>query len=120
MATAYAPPEGFHAPEFNIDDFRSGAFQAAEQDYLDRLAVRCRENGTSDLLGKVVRWQRGDGYAEYMVWTTQPLALIHLPLGDAWSVEAALLRGLRVADIRAMVERDEKMAALFSAKREGQ
>jgi hypothetical protein len=116
MATVYAPPEGFTPPTFNLDDFRSGAFEAAEQDYLDRLAARCQANGTSPLLGKVVRWQRADGYAEYMVWTTSPLALLHLPLGDAWQVEDALIRGLRVSDVRAMVERDSALNALFGRK----
>jgi hypothetical protein len=118
MATVYSPPEGFDPPVLSIEDFRSGAYDAKEQAYIDALAARCRENGTSDLLGKTVQWQRGDGYAQYMVWTTKPLALLHLPLGDAWQVEDALIRGLRVTDIREQVERADRLRALFSAPRE--
>ena len=118
MATAYSAPEGYDPPEFDIDDYRTGAWQQKEADYIARLADRAKMNGTNPLLGEVVSWPRGDGYAQYMVWQTKPLQLIHLAIGDAWQVEDVLIRGLRVADIRAMVERSRAIAALFARKNE--
>jgi hypothetical protein len=37
---------------------------------------------------------------------SKPLTLVHLELGDAWHIPEAHARGLRLADIKAMVERD--------------
>lgn len=114
MATDFSAPEGFEPPVLDMDDFRTGAWQAKEDAYIQRLADRAKMNGTNPLLGEVVRWQRADGYAQYMVWQTRPLQLIHLELGDAYSIEEPLMRGLRLADIRLMVERAANMRALFS------
>jgi len=109
MANVFSAPEGFEPPAFNIE-----TWQKDEDEYLTRLADRCKMNGTSDLLGETIRFPRGDGYALYMVWNNSPLQLIHVAIGDAWQVEDALIRGLRVTDVRDMVEREAKMRALFS------
>jgi hypothetical protein len=116
MATAFAPPEGFEPPQITLDNMRDGSYEREEAAFLERLADRAKMNGTSPLLGEVVRWQRADGYAQYMVWQTNPLQLIHLDLLDGYSIEPALIRGLRVADIRDMVERAARMRELFSRK----
>jgi len=116
MATVFSAPEGFDPPIITGDDFSMGTWRDKEHAYIERLADRAKMNGHNPLLGEVVRWQRADGYAEYMVWNTQPLQLIHLRLGDAYSVEDALIRGLRVADIRAMVEREQKMREFLARK----
>jgi hypothetical protein len=111
MATAFSAPEGFDPPAFNMD-----TWQRDEQDYLVRLSDRCKMNGTSDLLGETIQFPRGDGYAVYMVWNTRPLELIHVAIGDAWQVEDALIRGLRVSDIQRQVDRAAAMRALFASK----
>jgi hypothetical protein len=111
MAKAYkAPidPPGWVTP-YNYDEQ-----QRREQNYIDTLAAMAKENGKSDLLGQIVRWQRGDGYAEFMVWNTKPLELIHLEIGDAWDVEEALIRGLRISDIKEMIERDRRWQELIN------
>lgn len=104
MATAYRAP--IDPPEVGIEHYRDGTFQKIEDEYVARLASMARQNGTSDLLGEVVRWQVADGYASYIVWNTKPLQLVHVAVGDAYSVEDALIRGLRVPDIRKRVEGD--------------
>jgi hypothetical protein len=88
--------------------------------YLDSLRELARDNGSSDLLGEVIRFQRGDGYAEYMVWRTSPLELIWLELGDAWSVEDALIRGLRLSDVEEMVARARRLTELFGRSTSGE
>ncbi len=118
MAKAYSAPEGFDPPEITGDDYRNNTWEQKENAYLERLAAECRKQGTDPLLGEIVRWQRGDGYAQYMVWNTRPLELIHLNIADGWQVEDALIRGLRVSDVRDMVERERRMREFFSKKAE--
>jgi hypothetical protein len=116
MATAYSPPEGFEPPQITLENMRDGSYEREEAAFLERLADRAKMNGTSPLLGEVVRWSRADGYAQYMVWQTKPLQLIHLNLLDGYSIEPALIRGLRVADIHAMVQQAARMREFFTAK----
>ncbi len=99
-ATAHQAPEGFEAPA-RSDYLTEGQYDCeksieADNAYLKRFAAEFRKNGSSDLLVEVIRFQRGDGYAQYMVWNTRPLQLIWIELGDAWSVEPMSLRGMRV------------------------
>lgn len=120
MAKAYQAPIDF--PDFNSFFDEDGKFdyekmRKAENEYVQTLAAEAKQNGDSELLGEVVRWQRGDGYAMYMVWETKPLTLIHLDMGDGWTVEEPLMRGLRVSDVKEMVAQDRKMAEIFSESR---
>ena len=112
MATAYRAP--IDPPEITTESLIDGSYRQIENDYTDKLAAMARQNGKSDLLGEIIRFPRGDGYAQYMVWNTRPLELVLIETGDAWTVEDALIRGLRVSDVREMVEREKKLAALFS------
>lgn len=125
MATAYRAP--IDPPEIDIDDWRKPAeggespWFRKEREYLESLAAQARaiakaEGRADPVVGEVVRWQRGDGYAQYMVWRAKPLQLIHIATGDAWGVEDALIRGLRLTDIRQMVEREKRLDALFGRK----
>lgn len=66
----------------------------------------------ADLTGALLQWQRADGYAYYVVTKNKPLTISHLPLGDAWTVEAALIRGLTEADVREQLRRREAWEAL--------
>lgn len=100
-------PNPIPAPEWSDYSDSDGRFdrktmQTVDNAYYAKCAEACRENGDHPLLGKVLRWQRADGYAEYMVWNTKPLTLMHLPVGDAWSVETPLIRGLNLADVEEM------------------
>jgi hypothetical protein len=74
--------------------------------------------GNGDLAGEEVAWQRGDGYARYLVVREKPLQLMHLAIGDAWSVEEALIRGLRKKDVRELVRRRKALDSIFAAPKE--
>jgi hypothetical protein len=115
MAKVYLAP--IDPPEVDYVNFDLEAYDRANNEYLEELAALAKQNGTSDLLGEVVRWPRGDGYAQYLIWRTSPLELIWLKIGDAWSVEEALIRGLRVSDVREMVQRERNIRALFAERR---
>jgi hypothetical protein len=112
MAKVYSAP--VDPPVVDYTNYDMATHDKQEREYLDKLATLARQNGKSPLLGKEIRWQRGDGYARYLVWNTKPLELIWLELGDAWDVEEPLIRGLRVSDVKEMVERSERLRAIFS------
>jgi hypothetical protein len=120
-ATVYSTPEGLDAPEFDAfmkgdGGFDGDAYFKACAEHCERVAAWCRENSGSknDLVGKTISFPVADGRAEYMVYTTKPLALIHLPYVDGYQADPILLRGLRVTDVRDLVERSERLASLFS------
>lgn len=95
----------------------SGDWQAQEDDQLYRYRQQFKAEHPGDLVGEVVKWQRADGYAQYMVVCEEPLQLAHLNMGDAWTIEPALIRGLILEDIKEMVDGDRAMAKLFAEHR---
>jgi len=119
MAKCYAAH--IDPPELNFSGSEDISAKLAEynrqqSEYLETMKADAQANCDSDLAGEVIRFPRGDGYAQYMVWQTKPLALIWIATGDAWQVEDALIRGLRVADVREMVERERNLASLFGTR----
>ncbi len=107
----------YRAPTDFVPDYRATDWRAREDAYIADLAAQARRARPADkLAGRVISWQRADGFARYMVWSSSPLALVHLDLGDGYSVEAALLRGLRVTDVKAKVAADDRLAAYFADK----
>lgn len=100
MATLIEAP--IVAPEFSLD-----TWQKDEENYTEAVRTALRAANRGKLIGEIVRWQRADGYAVYMVATEHPLRLVHLDLGDGYTVESALLRGLTLADVERMVEMEK-------------
>jgi hypothetical protein len=122
MTEVFGLPEGFREPP-DLNDFRKegigydvNALFEAEATWVEELAEWCRTNSDSrsELIGEVIRFPRGDGYAQYMVWRTKPLGLLHIPLGDAWDLPDYQLRGLRVKDVRELVHGERAMRELFN------
>ena len=67
-----------------------------------------------DALGDdVISFPYADGKAIYYVKSRKPLRLQHIPIGDAWSIPDYQIRGLRLADVDAMIERKRALARLF-------
>lgn len=113
MAKVYAAPAGFETPNIGV----GADWQAEEARYIERLATEARRHAANNgLVGEVVRFHVADGYAQYLVWSTSPLQLIHLELGDCWQIPEAHARGLNLSDIRALVERDKPLKKLFAEK----
>lgn len=79
-------------------------------------AARAKHSG--DMVGETLRWGVADGYAIYMVVKQKPLTIQHVDQGDGYRVSHIMVRGLRLADVRDMVERDRAMAKLFGPKAE--
>lgn len=122
MATVYRTPSDFPpAPEIG-DFFKDGHFDSqgldeAENKWIAQLTVYARNHNKGDLVGEVVRFPAADGYAVYMIWSHKPCALIHLPIGDAWSIPDAHARGLRISDLRQQVTAEKRLAAAFEKAR---
>jgi hypothetical protein len=102
-------PAPIAPPAFNFKTYREDWDR-----YVAALRKLARARTSDDLVGEVVRWQRADGYARYMVWDTHPLQLVHLDIGDGYEVEAPLIRGLTLADIRGMVAAAQSLRQLFA------
>jgi hypothetical protein len=117
MAKVYSAPEGFDPPEIEVG-LPWKEWKKRDQEYIDRLAAHVKETAYTDdpLIGEVIQFSIADGYAQYMVWNTEPLELIHLELGDAWQIPDAHARGIRLADVRTMVALQKKLDTLFGDK----
>lgn len=108
MAKIFATPENIPYPEFNIDRVQA---EKNEAEYLAKLKAFCEEHGSGKNRGKEIRFPMADGRARYMVFTDTKL--IHLALGDCYSITPAHARGLTKADIVAEVRKVEAHASLF-------
>lgn len=98
----YASPIG--EPKYDYSNFRS--WDRTDQRYIEEVRAWLKENREPHpLQGEVIRFPIADGYAAYMVIDGR--SMIHLPIGDAWQIPDAYARGLRVSDVRAMVERNK-------------
>ncbi len=71
----------------------------------------------SDIIGETIKFPMADSYAVYMVGNASG-ALIHLAVGDGWSIPDAHIRGLRKSDIVAEVNRARLIKELFAKKKE--
>ncbi len=112
-----APIEAPNLGEFlGKEGFDHEGYRATESLYLERLASRFRESNPGDTVGEVLRWQRADSYATYMVVSEKPLTITHLDLGDGWTIEPALIRGLNLSDVREMVRQNRALAAFFATR----
>ncbi len=101
------------------------AQQEANEAYFAEVTKRCREAIAEEslesvppedyeLVGEILRWSRGDGYALYAVVRTDPLEIVWLPFGDAWEVEVPLIRGLNLDDVREMTGREKRLREVLS------
>lgn len=86
---------------------------AQEKAQLESAATAARAKAPGGTVGGLLRWQRADGHAVYMVTSERPLKIAHVEVGDGWNIEPALIRGLRLAEVQAMLESERKMQSLF-------
>lgn len=119
MAEVYTTPKGFRdPPSYEALDTMQESYEAlreAENEWLAELVEWCKSNtdSRSELIGETIRFPRGDGFAQYMVFRTNPLTLLHIPLGDAWDLPDYQMRGLRVKDVKELVRQDRALGDLF-------
>jgi len=66
-----------------------------------------------EIVGRVLAFQRGDGYALYLVVHEDPLIVQWLPFMDRWRVEDALIRGLTAEDVLAKARERRALRTAF-------
>lgn len=89
----------------------------AQCDELDRLHARARTLDDDEYVGAIVRWQVADGYAEYLVTSMAGSGTLqHLPFLDAYTVDPALIRGLRKSDIKERVDASRRLDRAFGRR----
>lgn len=105
----YGVPDDVHVPDFS-ESFVNGSYDRRKDDeitekFYAELEAKLRDMGyDKKRTGRIVRFPIADGMAQYMVAEGSKTILVHLPLHDAYSIPEAHARGLRVADIRRMVD----------------
>lgn len=110
MAKQYQAP--IDAPEFNVE-----TYEADEEKYIADLRKWLTDNGyTGKYVGETVQFPYADGYAVYMIASLKPATLVHVPIGDAWHLPAAHIRGLTAKELKAQVDNTKALQAVFGKK----
>lgn len=111
MAVHSVPEEVGKQPRFC--DFGSDykKYTAATEAWVETVKAFAKTHGSGKLKGEEVRFQVADGYARYVVVSTSPTKLIHLPIYDAYQFPYA--HRLTAADIREEIRRGKSLNALF-------
>jgi hypothetical protein len=110
-----APAEVGPAPELDFKNI--DAYQKKLDEWVKKLQQWCKQNGKGSLAGKQYRTPVGDGYAEYVVFSTAPLQLVHVPSYDAYQMGAVYARGLTAKDVKLAIEWDERVKAAAEAQK---
>lgn len=100
MATEGSPVKDF--PEFNWNDKDLGSKEKA---WWDKAKAEGR---------RFVRFPFADGHAVYEVRGQKRYTLHHVPVGDAWEIPYAHLRGLRKDDIDSNLAYQDMLSKMFS------
>lgn len=109
MLKVYAPPK-----EIPVPDLCAETWQKDHAEFTERLRAWCQANGSGDMKGETISFPVADGQALYMIFSSRPLAIIHMPLADAY--EFRYVERLTLKDVRAQVERSRNLAALFARR----
>lgn len=112
MGKVYAPPTELGKFEFDYSNFDMNDYTKAETEYIDKVKAYARANGQGALRGEEIRFQVADGYARYIVFSTKPVELMHLSVGDGWQYQYA--HRLTAKDIAEEVQRLKNLNKLFS------
>ena len=64
----------------------------------------------------ILRFSVADGYAYYFIKSRKPLVLQHIPIADAYRIDPAHIRGLRLIDVELKLEFHKTIDNLFERK----
>jgi hypothetical protein len=112
-AKIYSAPKEIKAPDL----FNSKDWQKDSEKYIADVKAHIKKMGyTGKNAGEVIRFGVADGYAEYMVLSMKPMALIHLAeICDGYQTQFAHL--MTAAEVNKMIAADKRMAELFGGKK---
>lgn len=115
MATLIATPKELkHAFEFLPGD-SAQEYDERSNKAFDQLHQVADSLADGEVVGALIQFPYADGCAFYRVASAKPLKLQHIPFADAWAIDAATIRGLRLTDVESMVQRARAYRKLFKA-----
>jgi len=83
-----------------------------EQAALAKLERQADALPEGEVVGAVLHFPVADGSACYLVTKARPLTVQHIPFGDAWHADPALLRGLNLTDVKQRIKRSRWLPTL--------
>jgi hypothetical protein len=111
MGKVYAPPAEIQPPEYDYSKgFDFEEHERRDNEYVQRVIDYCIAEGSGDSKGKEINFGVGDGYARYIVFSTKPVVLIHLAVGDGWQYQYA--HRLTAKDIAEEIRHKEAWAKI--------
>jgi len=109
MAKVYALPEELEVKVPVMDFDNMATYDKAEKEFIEEVKTWCKTANPHDkYAGERYRIPMADGYAEYVVLSSSPMALLHLPIGDKW--DSPYANGTTKKALIAKIEADKKWA----------
>ena len=105
MAKVFNPPADIKLPKFNHE-----TYEKDEEKFLKDLKAFVVNRKGGKNVGEIVRFQAGDGYAQYMIASMSPLELVHIPTGDAW--EYPYINRLKAKDIQQRLDFEKSLSKM--------
>lgn len=116
----YKAPSDVEVPQLSYVNGKLDmqTYREGERRYLARVCEHAKSLGYSgEHTGNIIGIPVADGQAQYMVLDNgRALSLMHLPLGDAWSVPEYMTRGMRKDDVLQLIEREKRLSALWASR----
>lgn len=95
-------------------DWRTSAH---EQAYQRLVAADAAARDKGEIKGRLLRFPAADSYAVYQITGVRPLTLSHVDYMDGWTISAAHLRGITLAEVKEELRREDALAAFFARKK---
>lgn len=120
MAKVYSIPKELESelpkPNYGNEKFDWNKYIEDENAFVEKVKVWAKKNNPNDeYAGAEYRIPMGDGRALYVVYSSKPVWLLYIPIGDAWNSPWA--SKITKKDIKLEIERSKAMAELFGSSR---
>jgi hypothetical protein len=96
------------------DGFDVRGYMKASDDHVKQVSEYAKKHGKGKFAGEEIQFPVADGAARYIVFSSSPVVLIHLAVGDAWQFQYA--NRITATDIKEQVERRGKLSKMFAAR----
>jgi len=115
-AAIYRAPKNIEKPKFpslgkgNVNE-KIKKWREAEDKYVQTLRDLLKKNFKDKNAGEMIKFPVADGYAYYMVVSTSPAKLMHVPIGDEWSFQYVHL--MTPEEIQKKIDQEKALDKMF-------
>lgn len=99
-------------PKLSLLDNYEQSAHYQEYDALQKASNEAGERG--EIKGRLIRFSVADGFAVYRIEKLRPLTLAHVDWMDGYMVADYVIRGLSVADVKNLLDKQDRFASFFS------